>query len=140
MMLGEVSSGCWNDLQQATGVASMMVEQLGMSEKMGLRVYRTDQSERAQVVMKPRDIAEITAAEVDAEIGAMVEAQRERCDTLLRQYRPEFEALIEILIEKKTLGLDEMKEIFGGRDFKIKYNDAEETKVAEVAQEEAASE
>lgn len=140
MMLGEVSSGCWNDLQQATGVASMMVEQLGMSEKMGLRVYRTDQSERAQVVMKPRDIAEITAAEVDAEIGAMVEAQRERCDSLLRQYRPEFEKLIEILIDKKTIGLDEMKEIFGGREFKVKYNQDEASETAEVAQEEAASE
>lgn len=140
MMLGEVSSGCWNDLQQATGVASMMVEQLGMSEKMGLRVYRTDQSERAQVVMKPRDIAEITAAEVDAEIGAMVEAQRERCDSLLHQYRPEFEKLIEILIDKKTIGLDEMKEIFGGREFKVKYNQDEASETAEMAQEEAASE
>lgn len=121
MMLGEVSSGCWNDLQQATGVASMMVEQLGMSEKMGLRIYRTDQSERAQVVMKPRDIAETTAAEVDQEIAALVESQRERCDQTLRKYRAEFERLIEILIDKKTIGLDEMKAVFDGKEFKVKY-------------------
>ena len=121
MMLSEVSSGCWNDLQQATGVASMMVEQLGMSERMGLRIYRADQ--QAQVVLKGRDISETTAAAVDQEVAALVEAQKERCDALLRQYRPEFERLIDILIDKKTIGLDEMKAVFGGREFKLKHAD-----------------
>ncbi len=118
MILGEVSSGCWNDLQQATGVASMMVEQLGMSEKMGVRTYRNDHAEGAQFVLKPRDIAETTAAEVDVEIRDIVEEQRERCVATLHEYRKEYDTLVEVLLDKSTIGLDEMKDIFGGKVFK----------------------
>jgi cell division protease FtsH len=118
MILGEVSSGCWNDLQQATGVASMMVEQLGMSDKMGVRTYRNDHAEGAQFVLKPRDIAETTAAEVDVEIRDIVEEQRKRCIDTLHEYRAEYDSLVEVLLDKSTIGLDEMKGIFGGKVFK----------------------
>ncbi len=123
MIIGEVSSGCWNDLQQATAVASMMVEQLGMSDKMGVRTYRNDQQQRQALVVKPRDIAETTAAEVDVEIRDVVEGERQRCIDTLNEYREEYETLVETLLEKKTIGLDEMKEIFGGRTFKLSEDD-----------------
>jgi len=118
MILGEVSSGCWNDLQQATGVASMMVEQLGMSDKMGVRTYRNDHAEGAQFVLKPRDIAETTAAEVDVEIREIVEEQRQRCIDTLNEYREQYDNLVEVLLDKSTIGLDEMKELFGGKVYK----------------------
>lgn len=119
MIIGDVSSGCWNDLQQATGIASMMVEQLGMSEKMGVRAYRQDQRDGGQVVLKRRDIAESTAAQVDIAIRELVDDQRARCIETLTKYRAEFDELVEVLLEKKTIGVDEMKEIFGGRTFKV---------------------
>ena len=123
MVLGEVSSGCWNDLQQATGVAALMVEQLGMSEQMGVRTYRSDQSESAQLVLRPRDIAEATAAQIDGVIQELVAEQRQRCIATLRAHRAEYDTLVETLLEKSTIGLEEMKEIFGGKVYKANPED-----------------
>lgn len=143
MLIEEVSSGCMNDLRQATGMASMMVEQLGMSEVMGLRTYRDDQSQDSRVVLRPRDISETTAARVDEEIHAIIDAQRERCDNTLREYRTEFEQLIRTLLDKKTIGVDELNEIFDGREFKVKTRtmfDPPEEETKEDAKEDTSSE
>ncbi len=122
MVLDEVSSGCLNDLQQATAVASLMVEQLGMSQSMGLRTYRQDR-DNAQLVIKPRDVSETTATQLDQEIRQVVDAERARCDAMLTQYQPELEQLVAVLLEKKTIGLDEIKAIFQGREFKAAVPD-----------------
>lgn len=116
LILGDVSSGCWNDLQQATNVATMMVEQFGMSPEMGLRAYRMDQGNHAPPA---RDIADITASRVDEVINRIIMDEQTRCIDTLKTYHKEFDELVELLIEKKTLGLDEMKEIFDGRSFKV---------------------
>ncbi len=116
LILGDVSSGCWNDLQQATSVATMMVEQFGMSQEMGLRAYRVDQGNHAPPA---RDIADITASRVDEVINDIIMNEQKRCIDTLTTYRKEFDELVELLIEKKTIGLDEMKEIFDGRSFKV---------------------
>lgn len=125
MVLDEVSGGCYSDLQQATGMASAMVEQLGMSDEMGLRTYRNDQDQGNRLVLRPRDISASTAERVDNEIAKLIDHQRERCDNLLRTYRKEFDELVATLLEKKTIGLEEIKEIFGGKEFKIKYDEDE---------------
>ena len=77
MVLDEVSSGCLNDLQQATAVASLMVEQLGMSQSMGLRTYRHDR-DNSQLVIKPRDVSETTATQLDQEIRQVVGREPEQ--------------------------------------------------------------
>lgn len=118
LILGDVSSGCWNDLQQATSIASMMVEQFGMSTEMGLRAYRLDQQQHSQINIG-RDIADETAARLDVEINRIIMDEQRRCIETLQKYRAEFDTLVELLIEKKTIGLDEMKEIFGGKSFKV---------------------
>lgn len=127
MVLDEVSGGCYSDLQQATGMASAMVEQLGMSDEMGLRTYRNEQDQNNRLVLRPRDISASTAERVDREIYQIIESQRVRCDETLRTYRKEFDELVSTLIEKKTIGLDEIKEIFGKKEFKIKYSEDEES-------------
>ena len=128
MILEEISSGCWNDLQQATAVASMMVEQLGMSEAMGVRSYRSEQS--GGLLPQPRGIADSTAAEIDVAIRDIIEGQRQRCHDTLETWRDEYDTLVETLLEKKTIGLEQMKEIFGGREFKVQI--AEEDSEGDV--------
>ena len=118
LILGDVSSGCWNDLQQATSIATMMVEQFGMSDEMGLRAYRVDQQTQQNPLLPTREIADETAARVDREINRIIMAEQKRCIDTLHTHREEFDTLVELLMEKKTIGLDEMKEIFGGKSFK----------------------
>jgi cell division protease FtsH len=118
LFLGLVSSGCWNDLQQATAIASMMVEELGMSE-LGVRAFRQDGGDAAALRgMRLRAISDATAERVDQEVGRIIEAQRERAISLLLKYKEQYDKLVEVLLDKQTIGLDEMKEIFGGEQFK----------------------
>ena len=121
IFLGEITTGCTNDLHQATTIASLMVEELGMSEELGVRVYRSQQQSNNQVVqaLKRRDIAETTAARVDAEVYEILEKERKRCRDTLNQYAEEHGKIVATLHEKKTIGLDEIKEIFGGKEFKV---------------------
>ena len=119
LILGDVSSGCWNDLQQATQIATMMVEQFGMSPQMGLRAYRVEQAQRQQLIAPPRDIADITAARLDEEINRLIVGEQQRCARTLAEHREQFDALVELLLEKRTIGLEEMKELFGGVSYKV---------------------
>jgi cell division protease FtsH len=118
LFLGVVSSGCWNDLQQATAIASLMVEELGMS-KLGVRALKQDGGDQAVLRgMKLRSISDATAERVDEEVSRIIGEQNVRAMTMIQDFKAEYDKLVEVLMEKKTIGLDEMKEIFGGRSFK----------------------
>ena len=121
IFLGEITTGCTNDLHQATSVASLMVEELGMSDELGVRVYRSQEQVTNEVVraLKRRDIAESTAARVDSEVYEILEKQRKRCRETLNQYAEHHGKIVATLHEKKTIGLEEIKEIFDGKEFKI---------------------
>lgn len=120
IFLGEITTGCSNDLHQATAIASVMVEELGMSHELGVRTYRSDPNQDSELarLLKRRDIAETTAAEVDREIYEILQEQQRRCVETLQEYKAEHEKMVEILLEKKTIGLEEIKELFDGRSFK----------------------
>ena len=94
------------------------LEQFGMSDEMGLRAYRVDQQTQQNPLLPTREIADETAARVDREINRIIMAEQKRCIDTLKAHREEFDTLVELLMEKKSIGLDEMKEIFGGKSFK----------------------
>lgn len=118
LVLGDISSGCWNDLQQATQVARMMVEAWGMSEGLGTRAYR-EWTDGAAAEGK-RQLSESMAAEVDREIDALIRNQQERCEEVLTTYRDELDRLTQILLDEKVLGLDDLKRIFDNKSFKLR--------------------
>lgn len=128
-----MTTGCANDLHQATAIASYMVEEGGMSENLGVRAYRNDpRLENSELVrlLKPREISEETATRVDAEIQRIIDVQVQRCADTLREHRDALDKITAVLLEKKTIGIDEIKEIFDGHDFKLfkrekKKDDAE---------------
>jgi ATP-dependent Zn protease/intein/homing endonuclease len=118
LFLGVVSSGCWNDLQQATAIASLMVEELGMS-RLGVRALKQDGGDQAVLRgMKLRSISDATAERVDEEVSRIIQEQNERAKSTIEQFKAEYDKLVEVLVEKKTIGLEEMKAIFNGRTFK----------------------
>ncbi|MEM1347601.1 MAG: AAA family ATPase [Myxococcota bacterium] len=133
MTLGEITTGCSNDLHQATAIASYMVEELGMSENLGVRTYRNDprmEDNELARILKRRDVAESTAAKVDMEIKGILDTQLARCQDMLKTYSDEHAKMVEILLEKKTIGLAEIKELFGGREFKVRPSKKQEDRDA----------
>ena len=64
---GQITGGASSDLNGASNVADAMVKQLGMSEKIGLRVYGDE-----------RRIGDATKAIIDAEITDLLNASYKR--------------------------------------------------------------
>ncbi|MFT5685404.1 MAG: cell division protease FtsH [Myxococcota bacterium] len=104
MVLGDVSVGAWSDLQRATEIARMMVEELGMSA-LGPRNFHHN-GERAA-------LSDPAAARIDAEIDNILHTARDRTAALLADNREDLERLAALLVKNKEANLKDMKAIFG---------------------------
>ncbi len=118
LLIGDISVGSYDDLQRASEICRMMVEELGMGEEMGLRTFASNTERTAELGGPRRPISEQAAARIDQEIARLLEVQRARTEQTLANYRSELQALVDLLLEKKTIHLDELKQIFGDQTFK----------------------
>lgn len=99
LLLNDVSLGATADLQSATAIARELVEVHGLGgEKLGLVQYLDLQTG------KRRDqLSSDTLAAIDSRVTAIIEEQRVRAETLVRENRPLIELLRDTLLERKTL-------------------------------------
>lgn len=73
-------AGASSDLEAATRSALGMVKYLGMSEKIGLRVYPTDDG-------KPNDLGPKTSELIDAEVNKILNDSYDRAIMILKTHR-----------------------------------------------------
>jgi len=119
MILGKVSVGAFSDLQRANEIARMMVEELAMGTNLGARTFTSGADTRVGIRgSERRSLAEATAQEVDRAIQQILDTQLKRAEELLAFHRPELERLVDTLLEEKTMGLEGLKTLFAGKDFK----------------------
>ena len=113
IVLGDVSMGAWNDLQRATEICRLMVEELGMSD-LGLRNFRRPEGDAAASgsASDRAALADATVREIDAQIGALLRDAEERARALLLEHRPRLDALVAHLLEHKEADLAVMQRIF----------------------------
>jgi cell division protease FtsH len=110
LCLGKVSSGAHNDLQRANEIARVMVEELGMSPRIGPRTFGQSGSEWPNGNGPGRrPMGERTAQLVDDAIRDLLDEQQQRAQTLLEQYRAQLDSMVELLIARKTLGLPDLQ-------------------------------
>ncbi len=112
LCLRSVSMGASNDLQRASHLASLMVEEMGLSPAIGPRTFPPTGEDTG-----PR-VSEKTSQVIDAEIDNILKSQHQRARQLLERYQTQLDELQRLLREKKTLGLQEIQEVFDHRDFK----------------------
>ncbi len=103
LVLSDISVGAWSDLQRATEIGRMMVEELGMSG-LGPRNFHNS-GERAA-------LSEQAAARIDAEIDAILDTARQRTAALLAEHRDHLDRLTALLIDRKEADMADMKRIF----------------------------
>ena len=106
VVLAEASSGAANDLASATDLATKMVRELGLSEAIGPVGYPSGGSAflgEGGPQLTSRPFAEQTQAVIDAEVAKMLRAAEDRAIDVLRQHRPELDALVAALLEHETL-------------------------------------
>ncbi len=112
-IFGEPSTGAANDLQQATGLARMMVRDYGMSE-LG-PVALSDDRPNFLGIKGPesRSYSETTALEVDREVQALVLEAQERAREVLRHNRDKLDMLAARLLSVEVVEEEEMVRLWG---------------------------
>ncbi len=105
LVLGNVSTGAANDLEQVTRMARMMVAQWGMSDKIGPVHFHigSEHPFLGYELTQERDFSESTARTIDAEVRRLVTEAEALCSRTLEESRKDLDRLVEALLEHETL-------------------------------------
>uniref|UniRef100_A0A0E0L9M0 AAA+ ATPase domain-containing protein n=1 Tax=Oryza punctata TaxID=4537 RepID=A0A0E0L9M0_ORYPU len=109
----EVTTGAAGDLQQVTQVARQMVTAFGMSE-IGPWALTEPAAQSGDVVMRMlarSSMSERLAADIDGAVKAIVDEAYEVAKAHVRRNRAAIDQLVDVLMEKETLGGDEFRAI-----------------------------
>ncbi|KAI1352556.1 peptidase family M41-domain-containing protein [Xylaria sp. FL0043] len=106
-----VTTGASDDFKKVTRMATAMVTQWGMSEKVGPVYFQNDESK----VYKP--FSETTGQTIDAEVKRIVEQAYKQCKDLLIEKKKEVGIIAEELLTKEVLVRDDMVRLLGPRPF-----------------------
>jgi cell division protease FtsH len=114
LIFDDITAGASNDMQKVTQWARNMVMRLGMSERLGTRVY--GQKEElvflGREISEQRDYSESVAETIDEEVLNLVNQAFERAKDILQKYSDKLEEIAQKLIEVETLNREEFEEIF----------------------------
>jgi cell division protease FtsH len=115
IVFDEITSGAYNDLMQVTGMARAMVMDYGMSEKLGLLVYRRrGQPSRENPFPIQEDVyGEKTAEAIDAEVKRIVDECYAHAKSILQAEFDLLKRMAETLLEVETLEGDALREFLG---------------------------
>ena len=111
--LDDISTGASADIRQATAIARNMVTKYGMSEKLGTVLYGSEHN--SDEVFLGRDFSsgknysEATAAEIDAEIKAIIDKAYKKCTEILNEHSDKLQKLAEYLLKVETVDGDQFK-------------------------------
>jgi len=100
LQFGNVTNGAVGDIRQATNIARKMVCEWGMSEKLGMVEYGSDEGE---YITKGKTYSEETAQLIDEEIRELIDGAYERAKSLLIEHRDALTRISEALLEYETL-------------------------------------
>jgi AFG3 family protein len=106
-----VTTGASDDFNKVTRMATSMVAQWGMSEKIGPLHFKDDENK----LHKP--FSEETARNIDAEVRRIVDEAYKQCKDLLTEKREQVKLVAEELLAKEVLGREDMIRILGKRPF-----------------------
>lgn len=110
---GETTTGCENDLENATELAKKMVMKWGMSEELGPVSYGKSSGPvfLGRDMAQQTDYSEDTAKQIDEAVRGILRQLSEEVSTLLTKHRSCLDAVAEALIEHETLDRDQLEEI-----------------------------
>ncbi len=114
LVFHDPTTGAANDIEKATGLARKMVTQFGMSERVGAIKLGQSQGEvfLGRDMGHQRDYSEEVASVVDEEVRRLIENAHDEAWEVLVENRGVLDALVVALLERETLGKEELAEIF----------------------------
>ena len=111
-----LSTGAADDLVKVTDIARAMVTRYGMTERLGHVALEKDRrsflaTDQPYYGPQERDYSDETAAAVDEEVKRIVEETFGRTVALLQERREILDTSSRLLLERETLGEEELREI-----------------------------
>jgi cell division protease FtsH len=113
IIFGEISTGAHNDLQRATDIATSMVKEFGMSEKLG---YVTFEKEKKPLfipssLFSSKEYSEETAKKIDEEVKKIIDEAYHKVKEILMDKKDKLEGLAHLLLEKEVVEEADLKKI-----------------------------
>jgi len=107
------TTGAGDDLEKATDMARKMVCEYGMSDRLGSLVLGTKQENvfLGRDFGHQQDYSEQVAFEIDKEMRRLIDEAHAEAEQILTTYRDVADAMVEALMEKETIGKQELAEI-----------------------------
>lgn len=114
MIFQDVTTGASQDIKQATQMARAMVTQYGMSDKVGMINYGSDDDEVfiGRDLAHTRNYAEETAALIDEEVKRIIDESYEKAKMLIAQHEDVLHKCADLLLEKEKIGQQEFEALF----------------------------
>ncbi|HZX38708.1 MAG TPA: ATP-dependent zinc metalloprotease FtsH [Streptomyces sp.] len=114
LVFHDPTTGAANDIEKATATARSMVTRYGMTERLGAIKFGADNTEPfvGREMGHQRDYSEEVAALVDEEVKKLIETAHNEAWEILVENRDVLDNLVLQLLEKETLGKEQIAEIF----------------------------
>jgi hypothetical protein len=116
LVFDEITTGAANDLERATAMARQMVTRLGMSEKLGPRVFGSDphQPFLGRELGAEPSYSEEMAQEIDEEIYRLIDDAHQRAAKVLLAHQEALHKIAAILIEHETIDKEQFERLLHG--------------------------
>ena len=113
LTLDDISTGASNDIQRATDIARSMVTKYGMSDALGPIVYGENQEEvfLGMSMTHSRNYSEKVAAEIDAEVRAIIDRAFRRTESILSEHMDKLTFIANYLITHELMDEDQFKAV-----------------------------
>ena len=114
LVIGDITTGASQDIKEATHMAKAMVTQYGMSEKVGLIDYGSDENEVfiGRDLAQSRGFSESVAALIDEEVRNLIEEAHAKARKLLEEHMEVLHRCAALLIQKEKIGREEFETLF----------------------------
>ena len=116
LIFDDITTGASQDIKQATGIARAMVTQYGMSEKVGMINYGSDEDE----VFIGRDLAhaksygEAVATVIDEEVKRIIDECYQKAKAIIMEHEGILHSCSQLLLVKEKIGQEEFEKLFAG--------------------------
>ena len=118
IIFGDITTGASNDIMKATNAARKMVKKYGMSERIGIINYDSDDDE----VFIGRDLAhakaysEVITGEIDKEVKHIIDCCYNRAKEIILEYKDVLDSCATLLLAREKIGREEFEALFEGKE------------------------
>ena len=129
LVIQDITTGASADLQHVSSIARRMVTQWGMSDKLGLVAYDSDQPVflGMEYGHSESTYSQETAAAIDSEVRRIISEAHERAVALLKENRSIMDNMARVLVEKETIYTEEVQMLMKGATYSEVISEMEKT-------------